>query len=109
MADMLAEFHERLLLARLDYEMDREKIAQELADVVYVAVGTAHAFAIDLDVALAEVHRAAMKGEQGVRADGDQGRLMPKTGHTSEGTELDYWPAGIDYDKWAPTGQVSKK
>ena len=37
-----------------------EHIARELADVVYVAYGTAHAFAIDLDAALAEVHRAAM-------------------------------------------------
>ena len=38
----------------------REHVARELADVVYLAYGTAHAFAIDLDAALAEVHRAAM-------------------------------------------------
>lgn len=38
----------------------REALARELADVVYVAYGTAHAFGIDLDVALAEIHRAAM-------------------------------------------------
>lgn len=37
-----------------------EAIARELADVVYVAFGTAHALAIDLDAALAEVHRANM-------------------------------------------------
>jgi predicted HAD superfamily Cof-like phosphohydrolase len=37
-----------------------EHVARELADVVYLAYGTAHAFAIDLDAALAEVHRAAM-------------------------------------------------
>jgi NTP pyrophosphatase (non-canonical NTP hydrolase) len=43
-----------------DEEVDRAKLARELADVVYVAFGTAHAFAIDLDVALAEIHRAAM-------------------------------------------------
>jgi predicted HAD superfamily Cof-like phosphohydrolase len=43
-----------------DGDVDRRHLARELADVVYVAFGTAHAFAIDLDVALAEIHRAAM-------------------------------------------------
>lgn len=38
----------------------RAHLARELADVVYVAFGTAHAFDIDLDAALAEIHRAAM-------------------------------------------------
>jgi len=41
-------------------EGDRAHIARELADVVYIAYGTAHAFAIDLDAAVTEVHRAAM-------------------------------------------------
>jgi predicted HAD superfamily Cof-like phosphohydrolase len=46
-------------------------IARELADVVYVAYGTAHAFGIDLDVALREVHRANMQKAHGPRrADG---------------------------------------
>lgn len=35
-------------------------IAQELADVVYVAYGTALAYGIDLDAVIAEVHRANM-------------------------------------------------
>jgi NTP pyrophosphatase (non-canonical NTP hydrolase) len=55
----------------------RGRLARELADVVYLAYGTAHAFAIDLDIALAEVHRAAMSklfppdgGERVVRPDG---------------------------------------
>lgn len=56
-------------------ERDRGHIARELADVVYVAFGTAHAFAIDLDAAVAETHRAAMSkldppGGRVVRADG---------------------------------------
>jgi hypothetical protein len=43
----------------------------ELADVVYLAYGTAHAYAIDLDVALAEVHRANLQKANGPRrADG---------------------------------------
>lgn len=37
-----------------------EGLARELADVVYVAYGTALTYGIDLDAALAEVHRANM-------------------------------------------------
>lgn len=39
---------------------DRVAIARELADVVYVAYGTALVFDIPLDEVLAEVHRANM-------------------------------------------------
>jgi predicted HAD superfamily Cof-like phosphohydrolase len=81
-ANMLCEFHDALGDARgrggaylrgtLHDEEHRElieaitegnraHIARELADVVYVAYGTAHAYAIDLDVALVEIHRAAMR------------------------------------------------
>jgi predicted HAD superfamily Cof-like phosphohydrolase len=44
-----------------------DEIARELADVVYVAYGTALAYGIDLDAVLAEVHRANMSklGEDG--------------------------------------------
>jgi predicted HAD superfamily Cof-like phosphohydrolase len=52
------EEHDELVEALL--EDDRACIARELADLVYIVFGTAHAFAIDLDVALAEIHRAAM-------------------------------------------------
>ena len=48
---------------------NRSSIAQELADVVYVAYGTALAYGIDLDAAVAEVHRANMS-KSGRRADG---------------------------------------
>lgn len=48
-----------------------KQVARELADVVYVAYGTAHALGINLDVALAEVHRANMTKANGPRrADG---------------------------------------
>jgi Uncharacterized protein conserved in bacteria len=53
-----AEEHAELIEALA--EEDREHIARELADVVYVAYGTAHAFDINLDAALAEIHRASM-------------------------------------------------
>ena len=39
----------------------RKAIARELADVVYVAYGTALIAGIDLDAAIAEVHRANMQ------------------------------------------------
>jgi hypothetical protein len=45
----------------LEEDVDRAKLARELADVVYISYGTAHAFAIDLDAALREIHRAAMR------------------------------------------------
>ena len=41
-------------------ENDRAHIARELADVVYVAYTAAWAHDINLDAALAEIHRAAM-------------------------------------------------
>ena len=39
---------------------DRHNLAQELADLAYVAYGTALVYGLDLDQALAEVHRANM-------------------------------------------------
>jgi predicted HAD superfamily Cof-like phosphohydrolase len=36
------------------------ELARELADVVYVAYGTAITYGIDLDAVLAEIHRAIM-------------------------------------------------
>lgn len=95
-ARYLAEFHEAFDLTRqatpgpvpadvadvrqrlLDEEADEvatavqggdlAEIAHELADVVYVAYGTALAYGIDLDTVLREVHRANMSklGADGV-------------------------------------------
>lgn len=52
-----------------------DRLAHELADVVYVAYGTALVHGIDLDEVLAEIHRANMSkvgpgGEIARRADG---------------------------------------
>lgn len=73
------EEHEELLV-ELDAEQpDRAKIARELADVVYVAYGSAWAYDIDLDAALDEVHRAAMdKMEAGVRR--EDGKIIKPPG-----------------------------
>lgn len=60
-------------------EPDVKQIARELADVVYVAYGSAWAFGIDLDAALAEVHRAAMdKMNAGVRR--EDGKILKPPG-----------------------------
>ncbi len=50
-------------------------IADALADIVYIACGTAHAYGIDLDAVVAEVHRSNMTklgadGHPLYRADG---------------------------------------
>ena len=67
------EEHEELLEAL--ESGDREKIARELADVVYIAAGTAYVYGIDLDAAFREVHRANMSklgadGRPIIREDG---------------------------------------
>lgn len=54
---LIEECHEALDALAL---RDLPAIAQELADLVYVAYGTAMSLGIDLDAALAEVHRANM-------------------------------------------------
>lgn len=73
------EEHKELMdeLAAEDYDL--HQIARELADVVYVAYGSALAFGIDLDVALREVHRANMdKMERGERR--DDGKIIKPPG-----------------------------
>lgn len=72
-ARLLEEEHKELQEA-LD-SGNREAIARELADLVYVAYGTALVYDIDLDVALYEVHKSNMTklGEDGkpiLREDG---------------------------------------
>ncbi|MER5770788.1 pyrophosphohydrolase domain-containing protein [Streptomyces sp. NPDC001985] len=69
LAEEVAEVEEVAVLGPLD------SLAHELADVVYVAYGTALVHGIDLDAVLAEVHRANMSklGPDGTpvrRADG---------------------------------------
>jgi len=71
--DMLAE--EAAEVAEVSVEGPLDKLAHELADVVYVAYGTALVHGIDLDEVIAEIHRANMSklgpdGEVARRADG---------------------------------------
>ncbi|MFI2641233.1 MazG nucleotide pyrophosphohydrolase domain-containing protein [Streptomyces sp. NPDC018610] len=71
--ELLAEEAAEVAEVSVDGPLDR--LAHELADVVYVAYGTALVHGIDLDEVLAEIHRANMSklgpdGQVARRADG---------------------------------------
>lgn len=61
---------------------DTEQIARELADVLYIAYGTALVYGIDLDAAFAEVHRANMSklGEDGRPIRREDGKVLKGPG-----------------------------
>ncbi|MGC9496126.1 MazG nucleotide pyrophosphohydrolase domain-containing protein [Streptomyces sp. WG7] len=72
-AELLAE--EAAEVAEVSVAGPLDRLAHELADVVYVAYGTALVHGIDLDAVIAEVHRSNMTklgpdGRAGRRADG---------------------------------------
>lgn len=97
-SDMLREFHETFahpdtdalwLRPTLHDEEHAEliealeagnpaEVARELADVLYIAYGTAYVYGIDLDAALAEVHRANMSklGEDGQPIRREDGKVL---------------------------------
>lgn len=71
--DLLAEEAAEAAEVSVDGPLDR--LAHELADVVYVAYGTALVHGIDLDEVIAEIHRSNMTklgpdGQVSRRADG---------------------------------------
>ncbi|WP_330460213.1 hypothetical protein OIB37_27115 [Streptomyces sp. NBC_00820] len=71
--ELLAE--EAAEVAEVSVEGPLDRLAHELADVVYVAYGTALVHGIDLDQVIAEIHRANMSkrgpdGQIARRADG---------------------------------------
>lgn len=71
--DLLSEEFEEYHDAH--YAEDITEMADALADIVYVAYGTALAYGIDLDAVIAEVHRSNMSklgadGRPILRADG---------------------------------------
>ncbi|KAB2975194.1 hypothetical protein F8R89_26270 [Streptomyces sp. SS1-1] len=72
-AELLAE--EAAEVAEVSVTGPLDRLAHELADVVYVAYGTALVHGIDLDAVLAEIHRSNMTkigpdGQVTRRADG---------------------------------------
>ncbi|MFF4036448.1 MazG nucleotide pyrophosphohydrolase domain-containing protein [Streptomyces sp. NPDC001816] len=71
--ELLAE--EAAEVAEVSVEGPLDRLAHELADVVYVAYGTALVHGIDLDEVIAEIHRANMSklgpdGQVARRSDG---------------------------------------
>jgi predicted HAD superfamily Cof-like phosphohydrolase len=71
--ELLAE--EAAEVAEVSVSGPLDRLAHELADVVYVAYGTALVHGVDLDAVIAEIHRANMTkigpdGEVARRADG---------------------------------------
>lgn len=71
--DLLAE--EAREVAEVSVQGPLDRLAHELADVVYIAYGTALVHGIDLDAVIAEVHRSNMTklgpdGRVSRRADG---------------------------------------
>lgn len=62
---------------------DVAQIAQELADLIYVAYGTALHLGVDLDVVIAEVHRANMaKVTNGYARRRRDGKILKPAGWT---------------------------
>lgn len=76
--------HRKLLDAFDDHDLDDDlaAIAHELADVVYIAYGTAHTLGLPLDAVIAAVHRANMAkvGPDGVMHFRHDGKLMKPPG-----------------------------
>ena len=69
-ADLVFEEAEEVADALSDTPLSLEAVAKELADLVYVAYGTAASLGLDLDEALARVHASNMTKDGGLRADG---------------------------------------
>lgn len=74
--ELLAEEAAEVAEVSVDGPLDR--LAHELADVVYVAYGTALVHGIDLDAVIAEIHRSNMTklGPDGRVARRDDGKVL---------------------------------
>ncbi|MFI6207560.1 MazG nucleotide pyrophosphohydrolase domain-containing protein [Streptomyces sp. NPDC051041] len=75
-AELLAE--EAAEVAEVSVTGPLDRLAHELADVVYVAYGTALVHGIDLDAVIAEVHRSNMtkRGPDGQIARRPDGKVL---------------------------------
>ncbi|WP_069463816.1 pyrophosphohydrolase domain-containing protein [Actinacidiphila rubida] len=74
--ELLAE--EAAEVAEVSVTGPLDQLARELADVVYVAYGTALVHGIDLDTVIAEIHRSNMTkvGPDGQVARRDDGKIL---------------------------------
>ncbi|KES07701.1 hypothetical protein BU52_07175 [Streptomyces toyocaensis] len=100
-AELLAEEAKEVAEVSVTGPLDR--LAHELADVVYVAYGTALVHGIDLDAVIAEIHRSNMTklgpgGQVSRRADG---KVLK--GEHYEAPDV---PGVLRRQGWVPRGQA---
>lgn len=91
-ATLIEEEYEEVANEMLGYfpeQMNKQKIAKELADLLYVVYGTAVSFGIPIDDVFAEVHRSNMSK----LVDGKP--LKREDGKVLKGPN--YSPANLDY------------
>lgn len=88
------EVTDSLELADLPECFDSWELAKELADLVYVAYGTAVSFGIDLDVALASVHKSNMSklGEDGKPIVREDGKILKGPNYLPPNMTSALWP-----------------
>ncbi|MFE2040916.1 MazG nucleotide pyrophosphohydrolase domain-containing protein [Streptomyces sp. NPDC059477] len=97
--ELLAE--EAAEVAEVSVEGPLDRLAHELADVVYVAYGTALVHGIDLDAVLAEIHRSNMTklGPDGQIAHRADGKVLK--GEHYDAPDI---PAVLRRQGWEPSG-----
>ncbi|MBJ7903697.1 MazG nucleotide pyrophosphohydrolase domain-containing protein [Streptomyces sp. NPDC003656] len=97
--ELLAE--EAAEVAEVSVEGPLDHLAQELADVVYVAYGTALVHGIDLDEVIAEIHRANMSklGPEGQVLRREDGKVLKGTHYRAPDVS-----AVLRRQGWTPEG-----
>ncbi|MET8810388.1 MazG nucleotide pyrophosphohydrolase domain-containing protein [Streptomyces sp. NPDC004549] len=97
--ELLAE--EAAEVAEVAVEGPLDHLAQELADVVYVAYGTALVHGIDLDEVIAEIHRANMSklGPEGQVLRREDGKVLKGTHYRAPDVS-----AVLRRQGWTPEG-----
>jgi predicted HAD superfamily Cof-like phosphohydrolase len=95
--ELLAE--EAAEVAEVSVQGPLDRLAHELADVVYVAYGTALVHGIDLDAVLTEIHRSNMTkiGPDGVVSRREDGKVLK--GEHYEAPDV---PGVLRRQGWAP-------
>ncbi|MCK8435616.1 hypothetical protein G3I77_22105 [Streptomyces sp. D2-8] len=97
--ELLAE--EAAEVAEVSVRGPLDRLAHELADVVYVAYGTALVHGIDLDAVLAEIHRSNMTkiGPDGSVSRREDGKVLK-----GEHYEVPDVPGVLRKQGWVPGG-----
>lgn len=93
-ATLLAEEFEEYMVA--EDENDLVEIADALADIIYIACGTAASYGIDLDEVFKEVHRSNMaKLVDGKVIRREDGKILKPEGWTPPDIKSVLWPTDV--------------